>query len=85
MRGDGRVFKRGARWWFAYYAPRGGKALEYREPAFIVERVGEDRGRRGRGRRPCELSERGAVRSRVIASLLRLSDASRSATSWTTC
>ena len=42
MRGDGRVFKRGARWWIAYYAPRGGKALEYREPAFIVERAGED-------------------------------------------
>ena len=42
MRGDGRVFKRGARWWIAYYAPRSGKVVEYREPAFVVERAGED-------------------------------------------
>lgn len=42
MRGDGRVFQRGARWWIAYYATRGGKAAEYREPAFIIERTGEE-------------------------------------------
>ena len=65
MRGDGRVFKRGARWWIAYYAPRSGKAVEYREPAFVVERAGEDARPRGRDRRHCELSERGAGRSRA--------------------
>ena len=42
MRGDGRVFKRGARWWISYYAPKAGRAVECREPALIVERRGED-------------------------------------------
>jgi hypothetical protein len=42
VRGDGRIFKRAGRWWIAYYAPRSGRAVEFREPAFIVERAGED-------------------------------------------
>jgi integrase len=33
MRGDGRVFKRGARWWISYYAPgTEGRSKEFREP-----------------------------------------------------
>jgi hypothetical protein len=32
MRGDGRVFRRGTRWWLAYDAPQDGWSVEYREP-----------------------------------------------------
>jgi integrase len=40
MRGQGRVFTRGGRWWIAYYAPKNGKSVERREPAVV-----EDHGR----------------------------------------
>ncbi len=33
MRGDGRVFRQGKRWWIAFSAPSGGKATEVREAA----------------------------------------------------
>ncbi len=42
VRGDGRVFLRGSRWWIAYYARHHGHAREFREPARIVERQGEN-------------------------------------------
>jgi integrase len=37
MRGDGRIFERGGRWWIAYYAPREGRRVEHREPAGRTE------------------------------------------------
>ncbi len=37
MRGDGRVFKRGANWWIGYYAPKNGKSTEHREPGGKTE------------------------------------------------
>jgi integrase len=33
MRGDGRVFRRGQKYWIAYYAPKNGKMVEVRESA----------------------------------------------------
>lgn len=42
VRGDGRAFLRGSRWWIAYYAKREGQAREFREAAVIVERQGEN-------------------------------------------
>src|SRR3712207_6302581 len=38
MRGDGRVFQRGSRWWIAYYAPQGGQSVEQREPGGKTEK-----------------------------------------------
>ena len=40
MRGDGRVFRRGARWWVAYMAPKDGQLVEYREPAMVSDGAG---------------------------------------------
>jgi integrase len=40
MRGEGRVFKRGVRWWISYYAPRDGKSVNTREPAVVVDGLG---------------------------------------------
>jgi integrase len=40
VRGDGRVFQRGAAWWIAYYAPKDGRSVEQREPAMIAGRTG---------------------------------------------
>jgi integrase len=40
MRGDGRVFQRGSAWWISYYAPKDGRSLEQREPAFVVDGAG---------------------------------------------
>jgi hypothetical protein len=37
MRGDGRVFQRGSRWWIAYYAPQNGRSVEHREPGGKTE------------------------------------------------
>ncbi|MEK6709125.1 MAG: site-specific integrase [Nitrospinota bacterium] len=37
MRGDGRVFRRGAKWWISYYAPKDGKSVEHREPGGKTE------------------------------------------------
>jgi hypothetical protein len=37
MRGDGRVYQRGARWWIAYYAPQNGRSVEHREPGGKTE------------------------------------------------
>jgi integrase len=37
MRGDGRVFQRGNRWWIAYYAPQNGRSVEHREPGGKTE------------------------------------------------
>ena len=37
MRGDGRVFQRGSRWWIAYYAPENGRSVEHREPGGKTE------------------------------------------------
>jgi integrase len=37
MRGDGRVFQRGSRWWIAYYAPQNGRSVEHREPGGKAE------------------------------------------------
>ncbi len=38
MRGEGRVFQRGRRWWIAYYAPRDGRSVEHREPGGFTEK-----------------------------------------------
>jgi hypothetical protein len=37
MRGDGRVFKWGKRWWIAYYVRKGGRSVEMRESAGDTE------------------------------------------------
>jgi integrase len=37
MRGDGRMFKRGKRWWIAYYVRKGGRSVEMRESAGDTE------------------------------------------------
>ena len=37
MRGDGRVFKRGNKFWVSYYAPKNGKSVEHREPGGKTE------------------------------------------------
>jgi integrase len=37
MRGDGRVFKRGNRWWIAYYVRKDGRSVEIREPGGKTE------------------------------------------------
>lgn len=37
MRGYGRVFKRGKRWWIAYYVRKGGQSVEMREPGGDTE------------------------------------------------
>jgi hypothetical protein len=37
MRGQGRIFQRGDRWWIAYYAPVEGKSAEQRESAGETE------------------------------------------------
>jgi integrase len=37
MWGDGRLFKRGGRWWIAYYAPHEGRRIEQREPGGRTE------------------------------------------------
>jgi len=37
MRGDGRIFQRGGRWWISYYAPRDGRSVEHREPGGRTE------------------------------------------------
>jgi integrase len=37
MRGNGRVYQRGARWWIAYYAPQNGRSVEHREPVGKTE------------------------------------------------
>lgn len=39
MRGDGRVFTRGPHFWISYYAPKGGRSVEHREPALITDRA----------------------------------------------
>lgn len=41
MRGDGRVFQRGERWWISYYAPKNGKRVEIRESAGATEQEAE--------------------------------------------
>ena len=38
MRGDGRVFRRGSRWWIAYYAPQGRRSVERRESGGLTEK-----------------------------------------------
>ena len=38
MRGDGRVFRRGNRWWIAYYAPKDGGMREIRESGGATEK-----------------------------------------------
>lgn len=38
MRGDGRVFQRGTRWWIAYYVKQAGRSLEQREPGGTTEK-----------------------------------------------
>ncbi len=38
MRGDGRIFKRGSRFWIGYYAPAGGRSKEIRESAGETEK-----------------------------------------------
>jgi integrase len=40
VRGDGRVFRRGAALWIAYYAPKDGRSVEHREPALISDTAG---------------------------------------------
>jgi integrase len=39
MRGDGRVFQRGGRFWIAYYVKKAGKSVEKREPGGITEKA----------------------------------------------
>lgn len=41
-RGSGRVFKRGNRYWIAYYARRDGKSVQLREPGGDTERQATD-------------------------------------------
>ncbi len=43
MRGDGRVFQRGKRWWIAYYAPHQGHIKEMRESAGATEKEAKKR------------------------------------------
>jgi integrase len=43
MRGDGRVFQRGAKWWIAYYAPKDGRMEEIRESAGDTEAQAQKR------------------------------------------
>jgi len=43
MRGDGRVFQRGKRWWIAYYAPHRGAISEMRESAGATKKEAEKR------------------------------------------
>ena len=38
MRGDGRIFKRGNKFWIGYYAPDGGRSKQLREPAGETEK-----------------------------------------------
>lgn len=38
MRGDGRVFKRGERFWIAYYVKKAGRSVEIREPGGTTEK-----------------------------------------------
>ena len=38
MRGEGRVFQRGSRWWIAYYVKHAGQSIEKREPGGKTER-----------------------------------------------
>ena len=38
MRGDGRVLKRGSKWWIAYYAPKQGRSVEHREAGGDTEK-----------------------------------------------
>ena len=33
VRGEGRIFRRGARWWIAYYAPKAGEVPNIANPA----------------------------------------------------
>jgi len=37
MRGDGRIFQRGGKFWISYYAPENGKSVEHREPGGKTE------------------------------------------------
>jgi integrase len=37
MRGDGRVFLRGERFWISYYRPEAGRMVEEREPAYVAD------------------------------------------------
>lgn len=37
-RGGGRIFQRGGQFWIAYYAPKGGKSTEHREPGGATEK-----------------------------------------------
>jgi integrase len=39
MRGDGRVFQRGEKFWIAYYVKKGGKSVEKREPGGITKKA----------------------------------------------
>ncbi len=39
MRGDGRVFERGGRWWVGYFV----RGVEHREPVKVVDRDGQER------------------------------------------
>jgi integrase len=37
MRGDGRIFQRGDKFWISYYAPQDGRSMEHREPGGKTE------------------------------------------------
>ncbi|MDI3467937.1 MAG: hypothetical protein OJF50_006758, partial [Nitrospira sp.] len=38
VRGYGRIFQRGSRYWIAYYAPQNGRSVEHREPGGATEK-----------------------------------------------
>lgn len=38
MRGEGRIFQRGRRWWISFYAPKEGHSVEHREPGGASEK-----------------------------------------------
>lgn len=38
MQGNGRIYKRGKRWWIAYYAPQDGRSVEMREAGGDTEK-----------------------------------------------
>ena len=41
MSGAGRIFKRGEKWWVAFYGPKDGKHVEFRAAAMVPGREGE--------------------------------------------
>ena len=62
MWGDGRLFKRGGRWWIAYYAPHEGRRIEQREPGGRTE--GEARRRLRQRHRELRSTRLGSASSR---------------------